>query len=387
MQSPLRRLRNFFVSLELTVVLLVMSIVLIFVATLDQVNLGIWAVQQKYFRSFFVWWSTEDGHLSIPLFPGGYLIGGFLLTNLIAAHVYRFKLTWEKVGIQLAHAGLILLLIGELITGLIQRDSVMELTEGSTKNYSQSFREYELALIDHSNPDYDEVVAIPDAVLAGKQIIQHPKLPFLVRVQEFHPNATLHPRDANSPAVSAGTTGPAARFAFVSLPLSYKENEPNLPGARIELTSTGGPLGTWLLSPQISMPQTFTAAGHTWSIALRIRRHYQPFSVTLLKVTHEIYPGTDIPKNFASRVRVKSDDGHEDRETTIFMNNPLRFGGLTFYQYQMDAATQMSAFQVVSNPGWLLPYIACVMMALGLIWQFLASLGKFINRRSGQTNS
>ena len=56
MNDTVRQFRDFFVSLRLTVVLLVLSMILIFAATIDQVNLGIWAVQQKWFRSLFVLW-------------------------------------------------------------------------------------------------------------------------------------------------------------------------------------------------------------------------------------------------------------------------------------------------------------------------------------------
>ena len=72
----------------------------------------------------------------------------------------------------------------------------------------------------------------------------------------------------------------------------------------------------------------------------------------------------------------ESDQSHPNR------SDPLRHGGLTFYQYQMNAAGKMSAFQVVKNPGWLLPYIACIMMGLGLAWQFGYSLLGFIKKRS-----
>ena len=48
----------------------------------------------------------------------------------------------------------------------------------------------------------------------------------------------------------------------------------------------------------------------------------------------------------------------------------------------MNAAGQMSAFQVVRNPGWLLPYIACIMMGAGLLLQFGSTLFKFINKRT-----
>ena len=120
MNEVVRQFRDFFVSLKLTIVLLALSIVLVFVATLDQVNLGIWAVQQKYFHSLFVLWNVGD--VPVPVFPGGYLIGGFLLTNLICAQVYRFKLSAKKSGIWLTHVGFITLLVGELITGLWQEE-------------------------------------------------------------------------------------------------------------------------------------------------------------------------------------------------------------------------------------------------------------------------
>ena len=67
MSDTLKQLRGIFVSLRLTVVLLALSIVLIFWATLDQVNLGIWAVQQKFFHSFLVW--VKLGTLQVPVFP------------------------------------------------------------------------------------------------------------------------------------------------------------------------------------------------------------------------------------------------------------------------------------------------------------------------------
>ena len=155
MNNLLRQFRDYFVSLQLTVVLLILSLLIVFVATLDQVNLGIWEVQEKYFRSFFVIWSVPGSSLKIPVFPGGYLIGGLLLINLVSAHVNRFSLTWRKFGIQLTHAGLLLLLIGELITGLLQMDSSMRLDEGQTKAYSESFRDHELALIDRTDPAFE----------------------------------------------------------------------------------------------------------------------------------------------------------------------------------------------------------------------------------------
>lgn len=383
MNDITRQFRNFFVSLQLTVALLILSLILVFAATLDQVNLGIWAVQEKYFRSFFVMWQAPNSDISLPIFPGGYFIGGLLLANLLAAHIYRFQLTWRKLGIQLAHAGLIVLLLGELITGLMQQDSSMRMEEGQTKSYSESFRDYELALLDKTDAAFDEVVAVPESVLADEGSVQHPKLPFQVKVKAYYANATMQMGSPDTrPGAPVATQGVGARVQVLPLPLTYKPDEINQPAAFVEIITTEGTLGTWVVSPMVGMPQTFAYQGRTWELALRLKRHYLPFSLNLLQVTHDKYPGTEIPKNFASRVRLKDTAGHEDREVVIFMNNPLRHGGQTFYQYQMNAAGKMSAFQVVSNPGWLMPYIACIMMGVGLTLQFCISLAGFIRKRS-----
>jgi len=71
------------------------------------------------------------------------------------------------------------------------------------------------------------------------------------------------------------------------------------------------------------------------------------------------------------------------------MNNPLRYDGLTFFQYQMTAGEMAakegirpsSVFQVVRNPGWLTPYFSCVMVATGLIIQFMSHLIGFARKR------
>jgi hypothetical protein len=385
--TPLvRQFRDFFVSLKLTVVLLGLSIILIFWATLAQVHLGIWGVQEKFFHAFFVLETIPGTTIPVPVFPGGYFIGGLLLINLVAAHAYRFKLEGRKTGILLTHLGLILLLLGELFTSLMQVESNLRLDEGETRHYSESYRVNELAILDTTNPDFNEVVAIPEAVLSDGGVIQHPKLPFQVRIRDYYPNATVQMRAQapNAPS-SLATTGIGPRVAVIPLPLTYKQDERNAPAANIEFVGPEGTLGTWLVSPLLGMPQKFDYAGRTWEIALRFKRYYHPFAITLLKFTHEKYAGTEIPKNFASRIRLKTDDAREDREVLIYMNNPLRHAGLTFYQAGFDNDDHTTILQVVRNPSWVLPYVSCVMMGLGLLIQFGIHLTGFVRKRATTT--
>lgn len=373
---------KFFTSLRVTVVLLALSIILIFVATLDQVHLGIWAVQEKYFKSFFVLWEYRG--FPIPVFPGGYFIGGLLLLNLLASHVYRFKFTAKKSGIFLTHAGLIILLVGELITGLLQEEYQLRLDQGQTRNYSESYRFNELAVIDATDPDWDQVVAIPVANLKPESSIQHEKLPFRIVTRTYYPNAVVQMRE-NSPTPNAApvaTRDIGAKLAVMSIPLTYKQDERNLPTAIIELLGPGNTsLGTWVVSAMLIQPQTFDYAGRTYRLAMRFERAYKPFSITLIKFSHDRYMGTQIPKNFSSQVRVRSEDGSTDREALIYMNNPLRYDGLTFYQAGFDNNDTTTILQVVRNPGWLLPYIACILMGLGLTIQFGIHLFAFASKR------
>ncbi|MCX6952311.1 MAG: cytochrome c biogenesis protein ResB [Verrucomicrobia bacterium] len=378
MKTLLHDLRDFFVSLRLTVALLVFGMLLVFAATLDQTNLGIWGIQQKWFRTFIV--MQEVRGVAVPIYPGGYTIGGLLLLNLLAAHIERFKFTWRKAGIFLAHAGLILLLIGELLSGLWQEDFHLRLNEGDTKNYAESYRDNELAITDVTDAAFDEVVAIPEALLARHTSVQHPKLPFRVTAKAFYPNSELRMKAPAAPA-SLATTGIGLEVVAAPQPITYKTNEANMPSAYIELAATDASPGTFLVSTGLVAPQRFDYGGRTWKITLRPKRIYEPFSLTLLKFSHDRYAGTDIPKNFSSRIRLTTPDGRDDREVLVYMNNPLRYAGLTFYQAGFENNDRTTILQVVRNPSWLLPYVACGLMTAGLVAQFGIHLVAFVQKR------
>jgi hypothetical protein len=114
---------------------------------------------------------------------------------------------------------------------------------------------------------------------------------------------------------------------------------------------------------------------------LRVQRAYYPSSLTLINFTHDRYAGTEIPKNFSSSLRLTTPEGRDDREVLIRMNEPLRYAGLTFYQAGFENDDLTSILQVVRNPSWLIPYIACALMTLGLTLQFGMHLVGFIGRR------
>lgn len=382
MTAILRSVVTYLTSLSLTVALILLSIVLVLAATLDQVNLGLLAVQEKYFRTFFVFVHPFGSETLVPIFPGGYLLGGLLLANLVAVHLCRFRFAWKHAGIILTHAGLVVLLIGELLTGLWQRESQMDIREGGTSRYSEDFNLNELALIDTTDAGFDHIVSVPEALVADGGTIRHGSLPFQMRVVRYLPNAKLQMRGHDSDlALPSATVGAGTSIAVAPEHVTRKPNERNTPAAFVEVLGADGSLGTWLVSPALATPQQVTYRGRTWQLSLRAKRYYNPYGITLLKVTHDVYPGSGIPKNFASRIRIRSDDGRDDREVVVYMNNPLRYRGLTYYQYQMNKAEGLTVFQVVRNPSWALPYAACLMMGAGLAVQFCIHLLRFVQLR------
>lgn len=417
---PFRWLIKFFASLRLTAVLLAFAIVLVFVGTLAQVDEGLYNAQARYFRQWIILGMDLFG-VKIPIiFPGGYLIGTTLLLNLLAAHIYRFQLSVRKIGIQLAHIGVILLLIGQLATDMFAHESQLNFYVGQTKDYAESARKFELIFTTPVGPDRQQVVSIPGSLLAQGGKIQDPNLPFAIVVKQFWKNSDTvfrAPMMQNGPPLAPN--GVAENFDFHPAAEVKTMDDKNVPTALIELAGPNGSLGQWVVSDwtgddamvdavrqnyaqqlgaqmaqtivsDLTQPQFVAVGGKKFTFFMRPQRTYFPFSLTLLKATHTVYEGTDIPKDFRSRVQLQNPQTGENRQVEISMNHPLRYEGLTFYQYQMDAGQAVtqagrvpsSVLQVVHNPSWLTPYIGCGMVGAGLVIQFMFHLVGFIQKRN-----
>jgi hypothetical protein len=376
-------------SLKLTIVCLAAGMALIFAGTLAQVHLGIHEAQQRYFQSFFVWWPPEGRGIKFPIFPGGHLIGAVLLINLIAAHAKRFRWAWRKLGIHLTHAGLIIMLAGGLFTDLFAVESHMRLDNGETKNYSEDTRRDELAVIETTNSEFDQVTAIPESILRHNHIIRHPSLPFQIVVRNFFQNSRLQMiNEGDKNAQPLADRGPGAQVIVQPMPLATAPDEQNVVSAAVEIIpsslATGTPresLGTWLVSDALGAPQEFSWMNRTWRLTMRPARYYKPYSVTLQKFTHEKYAGTEIPKNFASQIALIDPERSLNRDVLIYMNHPLRYRGETYYQAGFQKDDSATILQVVHNPSFLAPYVACVIVAAGLLVQFGYHLVGFARRR------
>ncbi|MEO6034945.1 MAG: cytochrome c biogenesis protein ResB [Verrucomicrobiota bacterium] len=383
----INRLFKIFSSLRLTVTLLGLALLLVFIGTLAQVKLGLYAVQSDYFRSLFVFWQPKGASWKIPVFPGGWLLGGLLLTNLIAAHVKRFQFTKKKIGIFTIHAGLILLLLGQFFTELFQVESNIRFEEGDTRNYSEDSRRTELTFIDSSRPDRDEVIAVPEELFAKGGEIRSPKFPFVIRVKNYFPNSRVAgPMSGGGGKKINATTPSGEKLWFSEAPLVATMDARNVPSVLLEFVSNKNGATERIASLWIDQAQSVEIDGRTYQMGLRPTRYYLPYEVTLLEFRHDLYQGTPTPKNFSSKVHLSDPKPGEDRNVVIKMNDPLRHAGLTFFQSGFDERNdKITILQVVRNPAAITPYLACSLVGLGLLIQFLTHIVGFGRRQRNKT--
>lgn len=472
--SQVRAILEPIASLRITVVLFALSMFLIFAGTLAQVEMSNWAVVESYFRSVLVWIELKyldptgllaKSRLAIP-FPGGFVLGGLMLINLLAAHAIRFRIKarnkklvagvvgvlvsivmlWQahlhafgdflnladqttahmeaatlfsnviytliglaglalmcfamwllfgkRDGIVLLHAGIILMLASEGVTAFFALESQMHIFEGQTVAYSSDIRESELAIIDPApkqveRPGDDWVVAISQSLLlshAGtNEPIATPDLPFTVTVDRYMRHSDVLRASERFPAQA--THGVGASIHVVEKPQvagTQTDQQANMPSALITLWRGSEKLGTYLVSTWLEQPQYVEVNGRRYALFLRFRRYYKPYTIELLEVRHDKFVGTEMARNFSSRVRLRNEQQKEDREVLIYMNHPLRYNGETFFQSQVRSTrpdtTDGTVLLLVENPGAWMPYYSCLLVTLGMTIHFGRMLFRFAGR-------
>lgn len=165
-----------------------------------------------------------------------------------------------------------------------------------------------------------------------------------------------------------------------------------MPGAYVRLTKRDGgeDIGTYLVAVQLSEQDKFESievGDKKYDLSLRFRRDYKPYTVELKDVDGTNYLGTSTARNYSSDIRVVDESRGKDFEHHVWMNNPLRYAGETFYQsgYTQAGGKEYTTLQVVTNSGWMIPYVACMIVAVGMLFQFSVTLLRFLDRRARES--
>lgn len=296
----------------------------------------------------------------------------------------------QRAGVVLLHAGVAVLMVSELWTGISANEAQMTINEGQSANFASDIRTTELAVIDRSNADHDHVTVVPAPLLEANVgttgRIEHNDLPFAMQVHRWLGNSSLRAPKADEP--NPATAGSGQKYVADETRRETgvdAESSVDFPAAYVELFSTdkdGKSLGTYLLAAGLP-DQQVEVDGRSYDVSLRFKRVNFPYELALKDFRFDRYTGTNTPKNFSSLVQLKDSKNNVDREVAIWMNNPLRYAGTTFYQADWDKRTEQgTVLQVVENPGWMAPYVACMLVMTGMLAHFGITLTRFLQRTS-----
>ncbi len=315
----------------------------------------------------------------------------------------------RRAGIVVLHAGVGLLMFGQWFVSNYDVEEQITMAEGQTVHFAQDIRNVELAVIDRENSaagGQDDVVAIPltrngkaTRLLESKRI-EDEQLPFDIEVVQFMGNAQVDPLPAGQS--TPVTLGNGLRFQAVE-----RRGAAGASSSQVDLAAgyfrfvdkdSGGLLGTVLLAQdQLMMrggqlvrfdAEQIAVDGQSFDVQLRFARSYKDYSLRLIDVRKDDYLGTSIPRNYSSRVELIDPKRDVQQELNIWMNNPRRYAGETFYQsgWRLDPLTkkEYSTLQVVRNQGWMIPYVACMVGMVGMLAHFSLVLLRFLNRQTSK---
>lgn len=329
--------------------------------------MGIYYTQKYYFKSLFL--KTSLFGVSIPFFPGGKLIGLILTLNLTCSTFKRF-LKRNKLGLFLIHIGILVMLIGSGLTGILAKESRLIFHEGESKNYSEDAHKSEFVIIDPSSKESDTVFSFTDSLLKKNKKLTHPNLPFSIVIKETFTNAVILESTHASGTDFKISHGKSKNKKIYPLDeLKQNDTKNNTTIVTEILKKNGQSLGRWLFSLAPSGIEKIIIDNKNYYLTIRPLRYYTSYALHLDNFEHKKYPGTNIPKDFASQVSILNKE-ELSRSVRIYMNHPLRYQGRTYYQASYGKQDTLSILQVVENPGWLFPYISCFIMTFGLIIHF-----------------
>ncbi|MEM6672655.1 MAG: cytochrome c biogenesis protein ResB [Planctomycetota bacterium] len=368
-------------SFWLAIACLVNLFLLTWLGTLEQVEKGIHQVQVEYFESWVV--AAKAGPLKL-LLPGGYITMGLLTLNLLIGGLVRIRKSKATIGVIIAHVGIAVMMLGGLLEHAVADYGRIILHEGEEGDEFQEYAGWEVAIWDADATAGIQEYIIPEeqfADLAGPdtRTFRRADLPFDLVLGNFLENC--------EPRRAAGIvpTAPVYEDLFLSEKPRDKEEERNIAGLyATAITEQGTSVQKSFLFGVEQFPWVVEAGGKNWAVELRHTVHPMPFRLRLVKFTKEDHPGMAMARAYSSDV-VRIDPDGSEHPVRIEMNKPLREKGLVIYQASYGPQNGMpgepySVLAVSRNPSDRVPWIAVTIIAIGLVWTFLARLIGFVGK-------
>ena len=318
-KESLKRIVLLLSSPKVFIFTILWMMVLVVLGTLAQRDLGLYEAQQRFFSCWITWigpFPTPGGRTAL------FLMTSNLIFFMLKPGFWRTK----KIGIIIIHSGVLLLLLGGGITAWFSTEGNMVIQEGEISNVIIDLFAKELVVINDTNKSFDEITTISDNILKPGKIINSNFLPFNIEVIDYYINCEPVRRVE---AVSSEYKGLAQNFILKKIP-NEKESEINRTGITFKVTeSDASANGIYSIFLAQSIPQTISSKGEEFTLAIRRKRTYLPFSLRLDAFKKVLYPGTDLAKSYSSDLVLIDKD--ISRPVLIEMNEPLRYLSIIFY--------------------------------------------------------
>lgn len=333
-------------------------ITLLVAGTIAQKYWGLYIAQKLFFSSFILWLGP------IPL-PGGYTVMGLIFVSLVCKFIAESKWSWQRAGIIITHLGVLVLLAGGILTALTSQEGYMTINEQDRSAIIQDYHARSLSII----KDGDVIGVIPFKELKEGRILGLEEgIPFNATIIETFINGQPQQRAPEETEQSGLTLqGPAQKIKMIPIKPD-KQNENNHGGLTLSLRGTGTETdGLYLLTEIMPLYPQVEVKDHVYEFRFGKTQTALPFALALEDVTKESHPGMDMARAYRSSLVIHDQDTTWPAE--ISMNNPLRYRGYTFYQssYIQRPDGETTVLSVVWNKGRLFPYIASLLVCVGLI--------------------
>ena len=343
--------------------------VLVFVGTIVQKNIGLYAAQQQYFSSWFKFLGP------IPL-PSGKLTMLIMFLNLSCYFFRPHIFSINKVGITITHTGVLMMILGGGLTAWFSTEGNLIIDEGKQSNFFESFYLKEFVVVNTSNENNDMFTVFDNSLIYKDNVLEHKSFPFEIEIIDFYDNCKPARRIYEGEETFQGM----AKNFFLQEVDAEKEFEKNISGIIFRVNGAGGNDGVYINYLGQPITQSLEYDNQSYLLILRRERTYLPFSIELLDFKKVLHPGTNIAKSYSSEVNLI--ENNISRKVLIQMNEPLRHRGYTFYQasFVEDGAKETSVLATVKNHGRLFPYISTIIMCIGLLFHMLHMLSKRISK-------
>ncbi len=342
----LKRLGQWLASAHIVFWTMPWLMILIVLGTVSQKELGLYVAVEKYLNSVIAWLGP------IPT-PGGITVIAVIFVTLSVKFIFYSGWSWKKSGIHLSHLGVLLLLLGGLVTSFTTKEGFMIIPEGQRLN---NFADYQKRVVNFVEDD-KIIKQIDFEEIARQQEFQTEGL--TIKIIDFCYNC-----EAQAPSGKyEDLQGLAANMELFSVP-NEKNIEANFSGLIFEVTDASSTelLGTYIVMEDIPKNPIIDDV----EIILTRAKTPLPFSIQLNDFEKINYPRTQKAKEFQSSLTVL--DGNLSWPALISMNKPLRYKGYTFYQSSFDEINgrEITVLNVVKNQGRYFPYISTFVIFLGL---------------------